>query len=126
MLNQKFADWSNEGKNLWEPFLELQKINGEATEKMIRECIAFCSDNTGTMLKCAQMAPRINRPEDFSSTNIKLFAEQGEKVLECAQNVLQIYQEALKDYCQWADEKVSHAFKNKQQGSSGKSKREED
>ncbi len=107
MNHQAFGDWS-----VWStPFTELQKINQEATEKVIRECINFCSDNTGTAIKCMQTLPRITSPEDYVSTQMKLMTQQGEKTLEFAQNIFQIYQETLRDHFQWTESKVNNVVK---------------
>lgn len=125
MVNYNFADWTAEGKNAMEPFLELQRMGGEISEKMMREHISFCSDNAGTFIKCMQTAPRMTRAEDMGAMQIKLIAEQGEKVVEYTQNMLKICKDALKNYCEWTEEKMSTAL-NVKQGFAGKSKKSEE
>lgn len=105
MSTQNYPDWSN-WTNWSGPLTELQKINQEASERVIRECISFCSDTTGTAIKCMQTMPRITSPEDYFNLQMKLFSQQGEKVLEFTQNVFNIYQDTLKDHFHWTEDKV--------------------
>lgn len=97
--------------NLTGPLAELQKINQAASEEIIRETISFCSDNTGSALKYSQTMPRISSPEDYFSTQVKLFAQQGEKVLDYTQNVFQIYQDTLRKQLDWAQDQFTAAVK---------------
>lgn len=103
-----FGDWS-----VWSgPLMQLQQINQEAAEKVIRECISYCSDNAATVVKCTQTMPRTTSPEDFFNTQMKLWTQQGQKNLDFFQNIFKIYQDTLKDHCTWTEEKVSAAMKN--------------
>jgi hypothetical protein len=107
MAQAQFADWST-----WSsPFLELQQINQAASEKIIRECISYYSDNIASAVKCTQTMQRVTSPEDFFSTQMKLLSQQGEKNLEFYQNLFQIYQDAIKNHTEWTEEKVSSAIK---------------
>lgn len=102
-----YGDWST-----WSgPLMELQQMNQAAAEKVVRECISYCSDNAATAVKCTQTMQRVTSPEDFMSTQIKLLSQQGSKNLEFMQNIFQIYQDALKEHCHWTEEKVSSAMK---------------
>lgn len=107
MATQAYADWST----MTGPFLELQQINQAASEKVVRECISYYSDNTAAAVKCMQTLPRVTSPEDFINTQMKMLTQQGEKTLEFLQNIFQIYQDAMKDHCQWTEEKVQTAMK---------------
>lgn len=103
-----FGDWS-----AWAgPFVELQQINQAATERVIRECISFYSDTAANTVKCTQTMQRVNSPEDFFNTQMKLLSQWGEKNLEFMQNIFQIYQDVLSDQGRWTQEKVSTAVKN--------------
>ena len=107
MSNQTFGDWS-----AWStPFTELQKINQEASEKVIRECIAYYSESTGIAIKCMQTLPRVTSPEDYLSTQMKIWSQQGEKMMEFAQNVFQIYQDTLREHFQWTEAKVNNVVR---------------
>lgn len=108
MNTQAFGDWST-----WSgPLMQLQQINQAAAEKVIRECISYCSDNAATVVKCTQTMPRTTSPEDFFNTQMKLWTQQGEKNLEFLQNVFQIYQDTVKEHCNWTEDKVSSAMKH--------------
>lgn len=110
--SQNFADWS-----LWSaPFAELQQMNQEASEKVVRECISYYSDNAAAAVKCMQTMPRLTSPEDYTNTMMKILSQQGEKGLEFMQNVFQIYQDAIKDHAQWTEQKVSSAIKTASRG----------
>jgi predicted transcriptional regulator len=100
-------DWSN----LSGPLLELQKINQNTYEEVMREWIAFCSDNTGFAMKCAQTLPRTSSPEDLISTQVKLCAQKGHDVLDLAQNLFKIYQDALRKQLDLAEDQLSTAVK---------------
>lgn len=120
MTTPNFPEWSN-----WSgPLMELQKINQEASERIIRECISFCSDTTGTAIKCMQTMPRVTSPEDYFNLQMKLFSQQGEKALEFTQNVFTIYQDAMKDHFHWTEDKVATLGKKTSQ-MAGKFKKEE-
>lgn len=104
----QYADWS-----VWSgPLMELQQINQAAAEKVIRECISYYSDNAASAVKSTQTMQRVNSPEDFFTTQLKLLTQQGAKNMEFFQNIFQIYQDAIKDHTQWTEEKVSSAMKN--------------
>lgn len=106
MMAQNFPDWSS-----WSnPYMELQKINQEASERVVRECIAYCSEATGTAVKCMQTLPRVTSPEDYFNMQMKILSQQGEKALEFTQNIFSIYQEALKNHFQWTEDKVGTTF----------------
>lgn len=108
MGNSTYAEWS-----VWAtPWMELQQVNQEASEKLVREYISYYTDNTATLVKALQTLPRTTSPEDFVNTQMKLLTNQGEKTLEFMQNVFQIYQDAIKNNCQWTQEKVSTAMKS--------------
>lgn len=91
------------------PLTELHKINQKASEEIIRASISFGSDFVGTSMK---YVPKANNPEDFYSAQLKILAQQGEKVLEYTQNIFQIYQSAIKEQLAWAEEECGHALKN--------------
>lgn len=107
MNNATFADWST-----WSaPFTELLQINQNAAEKVVRECIAYCSDNAAHAVRCTQAMQRVTSPQDYISTCMNLFTKQGEKNLEFMQNLAQIYQDAAKEHCNWTEDKVNNAMK---------------
>ena len=109
MVSQNFPDWSN-----WSgPLTELQKIQQDAQERIIRECISYCSDTTGTAIKCFQTMPRATGPEDYFNLQMKLLSQQGEKAVEFTQNVFSIYQDAMRDHFQWTEDKVGTTFGKK-------------
>ena len=102
-----FGDWST-----WSaPLMELQQINQQAAEKVVRECISFYSDNAATIVKCAQTMQRVTSPEDFFSTQMKLLSQQGEKNMHFLQNMFEIWQDAVKDQGRWTEDKVSTAVR---------------
>lgn len=107
-VSNKFGDWSELGGF----FSEIHKLNQGISEKMIREYISFCSDQTSTVMKCMQTLPRTTDPEDFVSTQMKFMSEHSEKVLGYAQNMFQIYQEALKQYFSFAEGSVNTVLKS--------------
>lgn len=107
MSNPNNVDWSA----MTGPLLELQKINQKASEELIRETISFCSDNTGSALKYTQTTPRATNPEDLLGIQVKLFAQQGEKVFEYAKNVFEIYQNTFKEQLEWSEGQFSTAVK---------------
>lgn len=105
MYNQESAPWS-----VWTaPLVELQQINQKASEKIVRECISFFSENAATSVKMMQNMPQMTNTEDFVSVQMKAFTQQGEKTLEFIQNIFKIYQDVMKEQCQWTKEKVSTA-----------------
>jgi hypothetical protein len=104
---QTFADWS-----VWSaPLVELQQINQAALEKVTREFISFYSDKAAETAKAVQILQRTNSPEDFFPTLLKMATKQSEQNLEFIQNIFQIYQNVIKEHCQWTEEKVNTAVK---------------
>ncbi|HSX20109.1 MAG TPA: phasin family protein [Gammaproteobacteria bacterium] len=117
-----FSDWS-----VWTgPFTELQQMNQEAGEKIVRECISYYSDCAANTVKSTQTLQRVTSPEDFISTQMKLLSQHGEKTLEFIQNVSQIYQDAFKKHCNWTEDKVSNAVKTASKATSMARKNAED
>lgn len=115
MVASTYPDWSS-----WStPWTELQQISQEAHEKMVRECISYCSDTTGTAIKCMQTMPRLTGPEDYFNLNMKLMTQQSEKTVEFVNNMAKICQQAMTDHYQWTEDKVGTTF-----GKKAKSKRE--
>ncbi len=109
MVASTFTDWSS-----WsQPWTELQQINQAAQEKMVRECISYCSDTTGTAIKCMQTMPRITGPEDYFNLNMKLMTQQSEKTAEFVNNIIKICQQAMADQYQWTEDKVGTTFNKK-------------
>ncbi len=107
MSAQPFTDWTS----MSTPFAELQKMGQETSEKVIRECISYCSDNTASAVKYSQTMPRLSSAEDYVNLQWKLAFQQGEKAMEFVQNLFQIYQEALRNHMQWSEQKVNTAMK---------------
>lgn len=98
-----FGDWST-----WSaPLTELQQINQQAAEKVVRECISFYSDNAATAVKCAQTMQRVSTPEDFFQTQMRLLSQQGEKNMHFLQSMFEIWQDAIKEQGRWTEDKVS-------------------
>ncbi len=108
MNNQTFEEWTTVTNN----FADWQKIYQDAYESMVRECIAFGTDNSATAVKCAQTFQRINGPEDFANNVTKLSVQQLDKALEFAKNIFQIYYDTMKNHLQLTENKVNSAVKN--------------
>jgi hypothetical protein len=115
MFNQEFGQWSTQwakdNNAMWEPFKQLQNINSETYEQISREWTSFMTDSMATLMKGMQTLPRIKNPEDYSNTQIKLLAEQGEKFKRCVENMLEIYQSGFKNQQDWMQEIMPSASK---------------
>lgn len=113
-FQQTFQDFSKWSKNnaAMEPLMEMQKLNSAANEQFVRETIAFCSDNTGTMVKSMQANNRSLRPEDLLKSQFALTAEYMENGFQYLQNVLKIAHDSMDAYREWAEDKMTTAIKD--------------
>ena len=122
MFYQDIPGWSTMGKTVFEPLYEMQKLTGPVYEGMMRENISLFSDNMSTFIKYMQGVNKSARPEDFIRNQMNLAAEQAERNLQYGQNVLKLCEDSLRDYHQWADDKITPIFKEQQRNSEKESR----
>lgn len=107
MTNQQYNDWT-----AWTgPLQDLAEVNKKAATSIANEISSYCTDLAGAGFKVMQTLPRITSPEDFVKLQVKFFTEQGENFLQHSENMMRIYQDAVKEHFNAAESNVATALK---------------